>query len=536
MNNEDEKRKTVCGTPNYLAPEILNKTGHNFAVDIWSAGVIVYTLLVGKPAFETKSIQDTYKRIKTGQYSIPASISNEAKTLIQRMLRTDPKHRPKIDEVAKFPWFDLWTPRILPLAALTTEPRFEEEDEYEDEENIQPSKGQQHNYAGLQHVDRNVQNQANGMVTRRSGKNSVDVHQNLPTRRSARKLQANNNNQVLGQGQTTDKNLHSENPKLSVPYNDNRRLSIVRYRKENERDALQELLPNMLEHLKTFIKAKPHLNSKVYMDEAEHPEICPIFWISKWVDFQDKYGFGYTLSQGHWGVNFNDDARIVLNCNNNNLMYIDSDLTEFHYQKSLKDWPKTRDINKKIQLIDYIIRYMNKNLLTAGSDIDVQPGDDFARIPYLKKWLRIDQDLNDKVTVINEKSSRPKAPGQAASPTDVSDSSCLVFMLTNGTFQVNFLKTHVKIIICPLLKAVTFLNLGEHSNRTYSLEALAKYGCDSAPFDCIRYAYLAGRQLMSEVVEEQAINGPGVGQKEKNAGGQSGNIVSGSRRLGRVVE
>ena len=41
---------------------------------------------------------------------------------------------------------------------------------------------------------------------------------------------------------------------------------------------------------------------------------------------------------------------------------------------------------------------------------------------------------------------------------------------------------------------------------------------------------------MSEVVEEQAINGPGVGQKEKNAGGQSGNIVSGSRRLGRVVE
>ena len=75
----------------------------------------------------------------------------------------------------------------------------------------------------------------------------------------------------------------------------------------------------------------------------------------------------------------------------------------------------------------------------------------------------------------------------------------MAFMLTNGTFQVNFLKTHVKLVICPLVKAITFLNFpGYERDRTFSMEALETYGCDREPFDLIRYSLLVAQQLARE--------------------------------------
>jgi polo-like kinase 1 len=61
-----EKKRTVCGTPNYIAPEVIDsKAGHSFEVDIWSFGVITYAMLFGRPPFETSDVKQTYKRIKT---------------------------------------------------------------------------------------------------------------------------------------------------------------------------------------------------------------------------------------------------------------------------------------------------------------------------------------------------------------------------------------------------------------------------------------------------------------------------------------
>jgi polo-like kinase 1 len=65
LTTADEKRRTICGTPNYIAPEVLEgKQGHSYEVDIWSLGVIIYTLIIGKPPFETTDVKATYNRIK----------------------------------------------------------------------------------------------------------------------------------------------------------------------------------------------------------------------------------------------------------------------------------------------------------------------------------------------------------------------------------------------------------------------------------------------------------------------------------------
>jgi len=60
---EDEKKRTMCGTPNYIAPEIVESTvAHSYEVDIWSAGVICFACLYGRPPFETNEVKMTYKK------------------------------------------------------------------------------------------------------------------------------------------------------------------------------------------------------------------------------------------------------------------------------------------------------------------------------------------------------------------------------------------------------------------------------------------------------------------------------------------
>ena len=99
---DSEKRMTLCGTPNYIAPEILDGLeGHSFEVDVWSLGVILYTMLVGKPPYESEAIKDTYRKIKQNSFSFPerSGVSPQAKDLVHKMLVLNPVARLTIWEV-----------------------------------------------------------------------------------------------------------------------------------------------------------------------------------------------------------------------------------------------------------------------------------------------------------------------------------------------------------------------------------------------------------------------------------------------------
>ncbi|XP_056410347.1 serine/threonine-protein kinase 33 isoform X2 [Hyla sarda] len=100
--------QSTCGTPNYMAPEVINAHDYSQQCDIWSIGVIMYMLLSGDPPFMGSSEDKLFEHIKRGElkFSSPAwqSVSEAAKDVLRKLLRVDPADRITANELLDDPW------------------------------------------------------------------------------------------------------------------------------------------------------------------------------------------------------------------------------------------------------------------------------------------------------------------------------------------------------------------------------------------------------------------------------------------------
>nr|CAD7424046.1 unnamed protein product [Timema monikensis] len=342
--------RTLCGTPNYIAPEILNKKGHSYEVDVWSIGCIMYTLLIGKPPFETSSLKETYSRIKKCDYFIPSSVKLSAPALkmITNTLQTDPRMRPTIEQLLNYDFFTSgFLPTQLPESCLTMAPRL---DSLQGAQCRKP----------LLEVNRDV---IQGQAVFKKPKDPRDP------------------------------NIMAINP---TEWSCRRNLSKLK-------DQLTDLI-------KVIKPSKSPLG-----DESTDPAAQPVVWVAKWVDYSDKYGFGYQLSDDSVGVVFNDCSKLTMLSNAKNVHYIEREGTEHYY--TMDNYPELLD--KKFKLLTYFQRYMNEHLVKAGGKVPVRECDVLSRIPYMNHWFRT--------------------------------SSAVFMQLTNGTVQpsVNWIYDEIELLITP---------------------------------------------------------------------------------------
>ncbi|PKA65488.1 CBL-interacting serine/threonine-protein kinase 5 [Apostasia shenzhenica] len=117
---------TQCGTPAYVAPEVLRRRGYDGArADVWSCGVILYVLLAGFLPFQDENLMRMYSKISRADYQIPPWFSPEARSLLSRLLVADPAKRASIAEILRLPWLhrlDSPSPPAAPIPVLATEP------------------------------------------------------------------------------------------------------------------------------------------------------------------------------------------------------------------------------------------------------------------------------------------------------------------------------------------------------------------------------------------------------------------------------
>ncbi|XP_063834901.1 serine/threonine-protein kinase polo isoform X4 [Ostrinia nubilalis] len=380
---EGERKQTLCGTPNYIAPEILTKKGHSFEVDIWSLGCIMYTLLVGKPPFETSTLKDTYKRIKQCEYRIPSSLRKPAASMIVLQLQSNPARRPSVDKLLQHEFFSSGIlPAALPVSCLTTAPRTD---------------------------------QLEGVALHRRPLNEVNTN--------------------------VDHAMAVDSPVKREPGAEPRAVEPTSHRQNLValRDQLAALLVGKL-------KCRP----ECLTDELSDPAAQPLVWVGKWVDYSDKYGFGYQLCDESVGVMFNDTTKLIMLANGLNVHYINRQGQEQYM--TMREYPQ--ELDKKMKLLTYFRRYMTEHLMKAGASMPVRESDGLSRLPHLHQWFRT--------------------------------TLAVIMYLTNGTLQINF-QDHTKIILCPLMQAVTYIDV-EKNFRTFRFSTIEEHGCDKKLYTNLTYA------------------------------------------------
>lgn len=347
----DSRKYTICGTPNYIAPEVLGgkQTGHSFEVDIWAIGIMMYALLIGKPPFQAKDVQVIYDRIKKTEYTFPEDkpISDSAKVLIKDLLSLNPLNRPTVNEILNYEWFKGPFPDKTYEISLSETP------------------------AGLEQITRtqsainftNTKTNA-GIYTPRS-KNPVEILRS---------------------------DLHSEQPRALLPTSLSPNDTRSKYQEVDPSQLGKPRRVNFNSNFSTSIKRLNQICYETYqnmrrldyskdtnsLESLELPQCDNPTLISKWVDYSNKYGFSYQLNNDDIGVLFNDENTILkLNNSDRFLELIYHENEGWTCIENSVSHPPTQ-AKRQLEIVDFFAKYMNSNL-SKVSDIEKRKETVFLR-------------------------------------------------------------------------------------------------------------------------------------------------------------
>ncbi|PKC68750.1 Pkinase-domain-containing protein [Rhizophagus irregularis] len=480
---EGERKKTICGTPNYIAPEVLfdRTNGHSFEADIWSLGVIMYTLLFGRPPFQTDGeVDQIYRRIKELKYEFPShiTVSKEAKKLINLMLILEPEKRLTIQQILNHEFFSLgMTPTTIPVSALNIAPCFDV-----------PQLNKPANYSiSTRHplktlVSNNLNTAIAGQGKKLPAKKSIEPALKKHTVQSEDKNKHDNekNSTASSSNKTEQKKriikLTAKKTDLKKPIvKSEDKIKKVDVKNSGPSSANQK--PGSAES-KSSVKpeekagklndATPHqdklrtgvleailntleISFRTILDQENAKNIIcnditptPNVFVNKWIDYSNKYGMGYQLTDSSVGVHFNDKTTLRMSPNGSNFEYIYnnriSSTSIIPTRKSylVADCPKV--LQKKMYLLRNFRNYMNETLSRRTHSYTFVDKDRTHNMEFLTKFKRT-----------------PHA---------------MMFRLSNRIVQVNFFD-HVKIVISEEGNVITYINEANEL-KTYTITNFLK--------------------------------------------------------------
>lgn len=220
-------------------------------------------------------------------------------------------------------------------------------------------------------------------------------------------------------------------------------------------DELSQLQAQISHILQNVVASKNKSSTRFGLNHS--PEATPIFWVSQWVHFPN-HGIGYRLCENSSGMLFNDNTQMKVNSAGNQLTFVDENNTEQFY--TMND-QVPMNLQTKINIFSNVQSYMNTHL-EADTHLEaedqcvnkVPPLRNFARLPTIQNWFET--------------------------------KSAVIFHLSNGTVQINFLD-HVKMVLCPLLKSVTFIEENKRVS-TFTFANILTNSCPKKYLSRIEYA------------------------------------------------
>ncbi|KAM9106626.1 inactive serine/threonine-protein kinase PLK5 [Megaptera novaeangliae] len=319
--------RVLCGTPNFLAPEVVSRNGHSCQSDIWALGCVMYMVLTGAPPFVAAPLSEMYQNIRDGRYPEPAHLSPNARHLIARLLAPNPAERPSLDHLLQDDFFTQgFTPDRLPPHSCHSLPIFSIP-------------------------------QPLGRLFWKVGRLL------LPQRRRPCPFTPKEASGPGEDGPDPDSTEWGSEASLSeggVPC-PRRPVRLLSQGTLGIDPAGPQGSPR--QEVEAAIRSlRLCLDSGAPAMQDPPGEQRPILWAPKWVDYSSKYGFGYQLSDGGSGVLLRDGTHMALRPTEGQVIYMPDrgKLETF----ALRDVPSL--LGAKLAVLRLFARYMQRQLREEG--------------------------------------------------------------------------------------------------------------------------------------------------------------------------